>query len=146
MTSYFATIPQNSNSFDWFNQSMSYYNQISSSQVQFNEVGSKYFTNFSNYAQNVNYVYMCQYASCDDAYKDKINIIYNSAVHMLTNFMSNNLKPNFNDSATDQQISLLFYSHYLLEDILYQFMDSYFLDYKVYEVSKYFITYILLSL
>ena len=89
---------------------------------------------------------MCQYASCDDAYKDQINIIYNSAVHMLTNFMSNNLKPNFNDSATDQEISLLFYSHYLLEYILYQFMDSYFSDYKVYEVSKYFITYILLSL
>ncbi len=32
--------------------------------------------------------------ACDSKYKAQINIIYSSAVHMITNFMANNPNPN----------------------------------------------------
>lgn len=52
--------------------------------------------------------------TCDSKYRTQVNIIYSSAVHMLTSFMASNPSPNVSLAADSAQIELLFYAHYLL--------------------------------
>lgn len=70
---------------------MAEFNKETDKTYTFQESRYPDFDNFTNMLQNVTYVYICEFMRCEAQHRNYINIIYNSAIHKLNNYMNSNM-------------------------------------------------------
>ena len=85
--------------------------------------------------QKVTYVYLCEYMKCSSNYKDYINIIYNSAIHKLNNYMTEN-KQQSALIGKSYEMQALWYSHKLMENTINELLVTYLNCYSAFDNKR----------